>query len=67
MSLFEKEPKKPYLTTTPSEQTFQSAINAEFIGQELQSKLLEANVLFIPNRGYVDEPCQPPIFHTRDK
>lgn len=56
MSFLENEPKKPYLTTRSSNKTFQNVISRDFIGQELQSKLSEANVLLIPNQGYVDQP-----------
>lgn len=56
MSLFEKEPKKPYLTTRPSDKTFQTEINRHFIGSELQEKLSETNILFVPNQGYINKP-----------
>ncbi len=56
MSFLENEPKKPYLTTRSSNKTFQNVISRDFIGQELQSKSSEANVLLIPNQGYVDQP-----------
>jgi hypothetical protein len=56
MSLLEKEPKKPYLTTRISDKNFQSVISQDSIGRELQEKLSEANILLVPNQGYVDQP-----------
>ena len=55
MSLFEKEPKKPYLTTKPSEKSFQTSIERDFLGHELKEKLLATNLLFVPNQGYMDK------------
>ena len=56
MGFFDKEPKKPYVTTMASDKNFETQIKRDDIGQELQGRLLDAKVLFVPNQGYMNEP-----------
>lgn len=55
MKLSDTEPKKPYLTTKPSDKTFETQVKRDVLGQELQETLSDTNVLFIPDQGYMDE------------
>lgn len=52
--LDELQPDRPQLSISPSEKSFSSFIDKDYISQELKERLLAANVLIVPNEGYGD-------------
>ena len=48
------EPKQPQLNMEPSNETFQSFIERNYINRESRDRLSQANVLMIPNEGYLE-------------
>ncbi len=53
-SLDELLPNHPQLTISPSEKSFSSFIDKDYISLGLREQLLAANVLIVPNEGYAD-------------